>query len=123
MRDVTHHQLVAAREPEERERPLDEAETHGWTSEELHGLHMEPRALEQDDPDDASRLVAMREAARLVLYTAERGEDGYTRVPCPPTGSARERSGSARNYPKPGSPSSSTRATDERHRHAPGRRC
>jgi hypothetical protein len=74
----THHQLVAARPPEEQDEWLDAAEAHRWSTEELRGL------LQKPPPALSTRRELMErveDAARALLAATVPDAPGWARVP------------------------------------------
>lgn len=72
----SHHQLVAAREPEEQEEWLDRAEANRWSKEELHGMLRAALPVRQTVP-----VALLEDIARAILRAAVPGKDGWARVP------------------------------------------
>jgi hypothetical protein len=80
----THHQLVAAMEPDEQEEWLDRAEANRWSVEEFRGALREPDALPTRRDRSRARvevLELVEDVALALLRASEPLGDGYARVP------------------------------------------
>jgi len=81
----THHQIVAARPPEEQDLWLDRAEANVWSCEELRGAIQDPdRALStrpRQNHSQIEHLELVETVARDLLDAAQPLSAGYRRVP------------------------------------------
>jgi hypothetical protein len=79
----THHQLVAARHPDEQEELLAAAEAEGWNIEEFRGF-LRKTALStrrHQGPGPGEVLGLLQDIARAILRAATHAEAGYAHVP------------------------------------------